>query len=46
MAKYDKNSKAYKIYDLKHRKIIINMDVKLDESSCFTHKLSLLEPLL
>jgi hypothetical protein len=46
MAKYDKNSKAYKIYDLRRRNIIINMDVKLDESPCFNHKLSLSEPLL
>jgi len=36
---YDENSKAYKIYDPRHRKIVNNIDVKSDESSCFSYKI-------
>jgi len=43
MARYDENSKAYKIYDPRHRKIVISIDVKFDELSCFSYKLIPLE---
>lgn len=32
MAEYDKNPKAYMIYDPRHMKIIISKDVKFDDS--------------
>ncbi len=32
MAGFDKNPKAYMIYDLRRRKIIINKGVKFDDS--------------